>query len=318
MLTYLLVILIIVFVLLTVTTTSTTSSTYEGFTHETGSNSHGSNSHGGSGTKMGHMGGNLSTSRQNDTLENAINNNSPMRPNQQNYDSGKLTSILNNQPNTLTPIQTTNVNQMNQMNQINQNKQTNQPIIPPTQTNNMNRQNDKHTEQPRKIMNQESNQELNQESNQEMNKIRFQTPTRLEMELPYEQPANEIPKYSNDMVKSPTENNTNNTNNKNTFTDSNSKIKNIIKKSAELSFLALDNNKEPVSALKSSNYAMAYVSALQEIYTNDQIQSATNIDLSQFKNELLKIQNTITANIKNTCSSSESDKQYLLKIINNV
>ena len=185
--------------------------------------------------------------------------------------------------------------------------------------NNLNLQNERPQKNPR--MTQESRQQSKQELEQATNRIRFQMPVRLEMELPYEQSTDENKKYSNDMIQIQAENNKNiGTQLENIIKKGNAniKIKNIIKKAAELSLLALDNSKEPISSLKSSNYAIAYVSTLQEIYTDDQIQNATNINVNQFKNELLKIQTTITANIKNTCSSLETDKQYLLKIINNI
>ena len=304
MLSYLLGILIIVFFLLTLMTTSTTR---EGFAHESGGSSHGGSSHGGMGNReMGNreMGNRGMGSRQNDTLENAIGNGPLAQSNNQNQDSGKLNNILNNQPvQNIAPMPT-----MSQADNINART-----------SNNMNLQNER--QQKNQRMSQELRQESRQELEQEMQKIRFQIPVRLEMELPYEQSGTETPKYSNNMTQIPPENNRTpgaQLENMVKKGDTNTKIKNIIKKSAELSFLALDNNKEPVSALKSSNYAIAYVSALQEIYTDDQIQNAANINLNQFKNELLKIQTTITANIKNTCSPSETDKQYLLKIINNI
>ena len=325
MITYLLLIFIIVFAILILMTIPTTNC--EDFAHEGnggGGDSHGGSSHGG-GNEIGGMGGmsngNMGngnrggdfagSSTQTDTLENAINNNSTL----QNQGSGKLNNILNNQPNQ----NTMSVAQMNNtINQLNQNS---------TQQTQMN---DNANQQKNQRMLQESRQERKQELSQEMptmeetTKIRLQTPVRLEMQLPYVQSPSEQPQYSNNAIQTRTENNGNIfkagiiSNNTIINGDTNSKIKHIIKKSAELSFLALENNKEPVSALKSSNYAIAYVSALQEIYTEEQIQNATNINLNQFKNELLKIQNTIITNIKNTCSPLELDKQYLLKIIRNI
>lgn len=293
MLSYLLGILIIIFFLITLIKTS--SATCEGFVYEFENTSKAGNkdetqslheeNKNGSGNSTLNVNGN-------DLLVQS------KRKNQTSISTMPIISPTNN-INLLT-----NMNQ--QMNNIN--SQIN---------NNLNLQN----ERPQKNlkMTQESRQETAQELEPRMNKIRFQTPVRLEMELPYEQSSSEDKKYSNDMIQTPADKNIS-THLENIIKkgDVNIKIKNIIKKAAQLSFLALDNSKEPVYSLKSSNYAIAYVSVLQEIYTDDQIQNATNINLNQFKNELLKIQSTITANIKNTCLSLETDKQYLLKIINNI
>ncbi len=304
MISYLLGILIIIFILLTLT--KSTDTTREGFAHGSGG---GSNSSSSSSSNPAHsMNGN---SKQTNPLENTlpisqINNNS----NPQNNNSNPQNNNLNPQNKNMDP-QNNNLNPQNNNSNPQNNNLNPQNNNMGLQNNNMGLQNERHQK------NQGTLQETPNSTMGEINRMRFQTPTRLEMELPYEQlptpNPNPNPTYSYNAVESRTENNTNDTKNPNPNTN----IKNIIKKSAELSFLALEN-KEPISAMKSSNYAIAYVSALQEIYSDEQIQSATSINLTQFKNELVKIQNTITTNIKNTCSPSNTDKQYLLKIIKNI
>jgi hypothetical protein len=95
----------------------------------------------------------------------------------------------------------------------------------------------------------------------------------------------------------------------------NEKIKNIVKESALLSISSLDNKENPINALKSANYSFGYLSALREIYSDEQIQSATNIDIDKYKDELLKIQAQSVSNITTRCSKLANDKEYLLKVI---
>ena len=157
--------------------------------------------------------------------------------------------------------------------------------------------------------------------NQEINKIRLETPTRLEMNLPYQEPIKQIypesqeQKYLPNQISNSVSNSDSNSVS-NSDSNPSSKIRQIIKKCAEMSFLALDGGKEPISALKSSNYAVAYLSALQEFYTQNQIENSTNINLPKFKDEIIKIQNKIVSNVKKNCSFQESDKEYLLNVIN--
>jgi hypothetical protein len=156
-----------------------------------------------------------------------------------------------------------------------------------------------------------------------INKINFQIPNRLEMELPYREnviPENINPSNMMNMNMN-MDMGMNMDMDRKLLSDMNNdfdtKIKQIIKKSAELSFLALEN-KDSISSLKSSNYAIAYINVLKEFFNEEQIQNATGINISEYKNHLLKIQNQINSSIQNSCSTFSNDKQYLLKIINDM
>jgi hypothetical protein len=218
-------------------------------------------------------------------LENAINHSYV------NSQSTDLTNILNNQPNQnsnySTQMNNYSNNKLNKnLNQYSDNLQQNKPmteLIPVTP---------EIAETPG------------------INRIRMQTPVRLEMEMPYIEMPTEVSNYSNNYVKKQLITPIYSTEN-----SQNKKIKDIIKKSAELTYLALEG-KEPLTALKSLNYAIAYVSILREIYGDEQIQNIVNLNLNQYFAELLKIQNNQMSNLKNTCGTLNYDKQYLLKIIN--
>jgi len=79
-----------------------------------------------------------------------------------------------------------------------------------------------------------------------------------------------------------------------------------------------NTNIDTIIALKYANYAIAYFSAIQQIYTKEQIQKATNIDLTIFLNSLLQTQNTVMTNIKNNCMMQNNNKNYLTNIVNNI
>jgi len=133
------------------------------------------------------------------------------------------------------------------------------------------------------------------------NQIKLQTPIRLNLKMP------------NTNITS-SNNRTTNINNEQT----NNKIKDMVKKTAELSLSALNTNIDTIIALKYANYAIAYFSAIQQIYTKEQIQKATNIDLTIFLNSLLQTQNTVMTNIKNNCMMQNNNKNYLTNIVNNI
>ncbi len=143
--------------------------------------------------------------------------------------------------------------------------------------------------------------------NENINKIHFENPVRLNLPLPNYSINPELSNSDVDMNNN-NNNNSNNNNNQNT----NEKIKYLVKKSAELSYLALEN-KEPIDAFRLSNYALAYLTVLQEIYTENEIEKATNVNLYKLKNELLEIQNSTMSKLQK--NNTNSNKDYLLNII---
>jgi hypothetical protein len=91
--------------------------------------------------------------------------------------------------------------------------------------------------------------------------------------------------------------------------------KKLIKKAANLSIKSIEDS-DPLTSVQNANYSIGYLDALCDLIPDSEIKNLVNINLEKLIDELIKIQANSTAQMVNACSNLTTDKEYLLKIIN--
>ena len=95
-------------------------------------------------------------------------------------------------------------------------------------------------------------------------------------------------------------------------------IQKLVRQSSRWSMAAMQD-KSPVVEVVHANYGMGFLHVLLDIATEDQIKSATNIDVEKFKDEITKIQQMATLKLSKLCPkyTINNDKLKLQKILAN-
>jgi len=79
--------------------------------------------------------------------------------------------------------------------------------------------------------------------------------------------------------------------------------------------IASKQDKSTLIAVLHANYATGYLWALLDIYTPEEIESVTNIDVKKFREEIIQIQDLSTHRMIKMCPKySGGDNPYLSKI----
>ena len=97
-------------------------------------------------------------------------------------------------------------------------------------------------------------------------------------------------------------------------------IQKLVRQASRWSMAAVQD-KSPVVQVIHANYGMGFLNVLLDIATEDQIKSATNIDVEKFKEEITKIQQMSTLKLSKLCPKYKikKNKEYLQNIlINNI
>lgn len=97
-------------------------------------------------------------------------------------------------------------------------------------------------------------------------------------------------------------------------------IKKLVRQTSRWSMAAMQD-KSPVIEVMHANYGVAFLKILLSIATEDEIKSATNIDVEKFKEEILKIQQITNLKLSKSCPkyTINNNKEYLQNIlINNI
>lgn len=78
---------------------------------------------------------------------------------------------------------------------------------------------------------------------------------------------------------------------------------------------AATQDDNPLIAVLHANYATGFLWALKDIATNSQIESATNINMTEFQNKIVGIQDATTKKLAQVCPEyAKTDDIYLAKI----
>ena len=95
-------------------------------------------------------------------------------------------------------------------------------------------------------------------------------------------------------------------------------IQKLVRQAARWSMAAMQD-KSPVVEVVHANYGVGFLNVLLDIATEDQIKSATNIDVEKFKKEITKIQHMATFKLSKLCPKYiiNKDKVELQKILAN-
>ena len=89
-------------------------------------------------------------------------------------------------------------------------------------------------------------------------------------------------------------------------------IKTLMRQSARWT-MASNKDANPIIALQHANYGSAYLWALRDIASDKEIEEATGVNVSKFKDEIIKEQNAITKHVMNLCPKTGPKKIQLSK-----
>jgi hypothetical protein len=90
-------------------------------------------------------------------------------------------------------------------------------------------------------------------------------------------------------------------------------IKILIRQSARWS-TASKQDENPMIAVLHANYGSAYLWALKDIATSEQIKYSTGINLMKFERDIVNAQDIATKKMVKTCPSFAPEKTYLTEI----
>ena len=77
-------------------------------------------------------------------------------------------------------------------------------------------------------------------------------------------------------------------------------IKDLLRQSARWA-IAAHQDKSPIISLLHANYAAGYLWSLKDIASDIEIEGATNIDIINFTEKVIKIQDLTTKRVSNKC-----------------
>ena len=78
--------------------------------------------------------------------------------------------------------------------------------------------------------------------------------------------------------------------------------------------VAAEQDTSPLIAVLHSNYSAGYLWALLDIANKEQIKSATNIDIDEFRKKIVNIKDKNTIRLSKLCPEYALDDSYLSKI----
>ena len=91
-------------------------------------------------------------------------------------------------------------------------------------------------------------------------------------------------------------------------------IKTLVRQSARWT-AAADQDESPIIRLLHANYGAAYLWALRDIATNQEIEEVTNLNVLDLQKLVLETQDSATKNVSKICTDFTGDiNEYLLKI----
>ena len=93
----------------------------------------------------------------------------------------------------------------------------------------------------------------------------------------------------------------------------NENIKTLVRQAARWS-TAAEQDESPLISVLHANYGTGYLWALTDIATDDEIENATGINMNQFKNNIVKIQDNSTIKMIKLCPSYAPKSSYLTSI----
>lgn len=93
-----------------------------------------------------------------------------------------------------------------------------------------------------------------------------------------------------------------------------SKVVQILVRQAARWATAADQDENPMIAILHANYGAGYLWALQDIATDDQINRYTNVDFQKFKDDITKVQDSITKKLVEVCPKVAPPRTYLTDI----
>lgn len=94
----------------------------------------------------------------------------------------------------------------------------------------------------------------------------------------------------------------------------NSDIVKLVKQSAKWATIA-QQDESPLLATLHANYSVGYLWALKDIYDNEEISKKAGIDITQFEQHILNVQDMVTKKVVKKCPEFEGDVDFYLSSI---
>jgi hypothetical protein len=90
-------------------------------------------------------------------------------------------------------------------------------------------------------------------------------------------------------------------------------IKTLVRQASRWSTAAKQDN-NPLIAVLHANYGAGYLWALKDIFTDSEIEKVMNINILQFRDEIVKIQDESNLKLINSCQNLVNKSDYLSKL----
>ena len=94
-------------------------------------------------------------------------------------------------------------------------------------------------------------------------------------------------------------------------TDNGYLINKLLKRSAKWATTAQQDD-SPLLATLHANYAVGYLWALKDIYTTDEISKRAGVNITQFEEHILNVQDMVTKKVLKKCPEFEGDVDFYL------
>lgn len=100
---------------------------------------------------------------------------------------------------------------------------------------------------------------------------------------------------------------------KNNTSDKSEMIRILIRQASRWA-MASKQDTEIMIAVLHANYGAGYLWAVRDIATDNEIEEATGINILQFRDEIIKIQDTVTRRLAKSCPSYLPNDSYITRI----
>jgi len=88
----------------------------------------------------------------------------------------------------------------------------------------------------------------------------------------------------------------------------------LVKQSAKWATTA-QQDESPLLATLHANYAVGYLWALKDIYSTDEISKKAGVNITQFEEHILNVQDMVTKKVIKKCPEFEGDVDFYLSTI---
>ena len=90
-------------------------------------------------------------------------------------------------------------------------------------------------------------------------------------------------------------------------------MKSLARQASKWSLTSMQDKNE-IIALVHANYGVAYLMALRDLASDSEIEKATGLDITKFRNRIIDIQSSVTRKLAKSCPDYAPPDDYLANI----